>query len=441
MSVERPDGTPAPAAEPTAAAPTAPASAGHRAVAAPIPSDPAAEPTAAAPTAPASAGHRAVAAPTPSEPAADPQAQPEPAAPEPDRAGEMPGAPAPDRVVHAAPDAHAGSDAVAEAHADVDAGTATAPHRAAEAGAGTAAPEPGPAAPATAPAGSEAVAAAGSGAAAPAPDRAVHADVHAASDAAAGSGAAAPAPDRAAATAAAAPAHRTQTPSRRRRAGVWIGLLAALLGFALAVQVKSTESMALPTARQEDLVRILDDLNAREERLRRDIADLERTRRELTSGAVGSEAALEEARRRAQQLALLAGTIPATGPGVVITLTEGTERLPADLILDAMEELRGAGAESLQITGREGGAVRVGTATYFLDSGGGILVDGKSLRGPYTIVAIGDKATLAAALNIPGGVVNTVEQASAAARIEQRDKVVVTALRRAGTPQYAHPAS
>jgi uncharacterized protein YlxW (UPF0749 family) len=199
--------------------------------------------------------------------------------------------------------------------------------------------------------------------------------------------------------------------------------------------------MALPTARQEDLVRILDDLNAREERLRRDIADLERTRRELTSGAVGSEAALEEARRRAQQLALLAGTIPATGPGVVITLTEGTERLPADLILDAMEELRGAGAESLQITGREGGAVRVGTATYFLDSGGGILVDGKSLRGPYTIVAIGDKATLAAALNIPGGVVNTVEQASAAARIEQRDKVVVTALRRAGTPQYAHPAS
>jgi uncharacterized protein YlxW (UPF0749 family) len=304
----------------------------------------------------------------------------------------------------------AGTATAPDRAAEAGAGTATAPDRAAEAGAGTAAPEPGPAAPA------------GSGAAAPAPDRAA-------------------ATAATAATAAAAPAHRTQTPSRRRRAGVWIGLLAALLGFALAVQVKSTESMALPTARQEDLVRILDDLNAREERLRRDIADLERTRRELTSGAVGSEAALEEARRRAQQLALLAGTIPATGPGVVITLTEGTERLPADLILDAMEELRGAGAESLQITGREGGAVRVGTATYFLDSGGGILVDGKSLRGPYTIVAIGDKATLAAALNIPGGVVNTVEQASAAARIEQRDKVVVTALRRAGTPQYAHPAS
>ncbi|MCW2566354.1 MAG: division initiation protein [Mycobacterium sp.] len=238
-----------------------------------------------------------------------------------------------------------------------------------------------------------------------------------------------------------APGTRRQAPGRARRAGVWIGLLTALLGFALAVQVKSTESMALPTARQEDLVRILDDLNAREERLRRDIADLERTRSELTSGAVGSEAALQEARRRTQQLRLLAGTIPATGPGVVITLTEGKEKLPADLVLDAVEELRGAGAEALQITGREGGSVRIGTATYFLDSGDGILVDGKSLHGPYTIVAIGDKATLAAALNIPGGVVNTVEQAAAAASIDQRDRVVVSTLRQAATPEYARPAS
>jgi uncharacterized protein YlxW (UPF0749 family) len=133
--------------------------------------------------------------------------------------------------------------------------------------------------------------------------------------------------------------------------------------------------------------------------------------------------------------------VPATGPGVSITLTEGKERLPADLILDAVEELRGAGAEALQLTGGQGGSVRIAAATYFLDSGDGILVDGKSLRGPYTILAIGDQSTLAAALNIPGGVVNTVEQAGAAARIEQRDKVVVTALRRAVTAQYAQPVS
>jgi uncharacterized protein YlxW (UPF0749 family) len=234
----------------------------------------------------------------------------------------------------------------------------------------------------------------------------------------------------------------TPAPGRGKlRAGALIGLLAALLGFALAVQVKSTESQALPAARQEDLVRILDDLNAREERLRREIADLEQTRSELSSGAAGKDAALQETRRRTQELGVLAGTVPARGPGVVITIAERGKQLPADVVLDAMEELRGAGAEAIQISGREGGAVRVGTSTYFLDGQGGILVDGKTLRAPYTIIAIGDAPTLDAALNIPGGVVNTVEQASSTARIEQRDQVSVSALRPVENPHYARPVS
>jgi uncharacterized protein YlxW (UPF0749 family) len=229
---------------------------------------------------------------------------------------------------------------------------------------------------------------------------------------------------------------------KARLVGVWIAVLAALLGFALAVQVKSTESnSALPSARQEDLVRILDDLSAREDRLRREIGELERTRGDLTTGAAGADAALKEARRLTQQLGVLAGTVSATGPGVVVTITEGAKALPADTVLDAMEELRGAGAEAIQIGGREGGEVRVGTSTYFLDGDRGIIVDGTLLKGPYRIIAVGDQATLAAALNIPGGVVNTVEQAGAKTHVEQRSRVAVTALRPARTPQYARPVS
>jgi uncharacterized protein YlxW (UPF0749 family) len=242
--------------------------------------------------------------------------------------------------------------------------------------------------------------------------------------------------------AAAPPGRGPGLSGKSRSAGAWIGLLAALLGFALAVQVRSTESnSALPSARQEDLVRILDDLNAREERLRREIADLERTSAGLTSGAAGTDAALREARRRAEQLGVLAGTVPASGPGVVVVITESSKHLAADVMLDAVEELRGAGAEAIQLTGADGADVRIGTSTYFLDGDRGILADGKLVRGPYTLLAIGDPSTLSAALNIPGGVVNTVEQVSATARIEQRRQVSVTALRSAGTPQYARPVS
>src|SRR5690554_4268669 len=51
-------------------------------------------------------------------------------------------------------------------------------------------------------------------------------------------------------------------------ANVVVALLLALLGFTLVVQVKSVSTdPTLAAARQEDLVRILSDLDAREERL------------------------------------------------------------------------------------------------------------------------------------------------------------------------------
>ena len=62
------------------------------------------------------------------------------------------------------------------------------------------------------------------------------------------------------------------------------------------------------------------------------------------------------------------------------------------------------------------------------------------LNAPYTMVAIGDPPTLAAALNIPGGVIDTVSRAGGTLTIEQAPQVHVEALRAARTPQYARPA-
>ncbi|WP_324277698.1 hypothetical protein [Blastococcus brunescens] len=68
-------------------------------------------------------------------------------------------------------------------------------------------------------------------------------------------------------------------------------------------------------AREEDLVRILDDLNAREERLREQIADQRNALEQLTSSDSQSAAALEEARARAEAIGILNGTLPHRAPG------------------------------------------------------------------------------------------------------------------------------
>ncbi|MDG6103451.1 DUF881 domain-containing protein [Dactylosporangium aurantiacum] len=224
--------------------------------------------------------------------------------------------------------------------------------------------------------------------------------------------------------------------------GMVIALLVGLLGFAISVQFKASNSDAgLAAARPEDLVRILSDLDAQQDRLRREIGDLEETRRQLDSGAQGRDAALAEARKRADELGILAGTLPAEGPGLSIEITPGTEKVKAEVILDAVEELRGAGAEAMQINGHDGGTVRVVASTYFVDGDNDrLVVAGLSLAAPYTIMVIGGPDTMRTALNIPGGVVDSVRQHGGTVLVRAADPVRVTALHTAGELQYAKPA-
>ncbi|HYT09887.1 MAG TPA: DUF881 domain-containing protein, partial [Mycobacteriales bacterium] len=67
-------------------------------------------------------------------------------------------------------------------------------------------------------------------------------------------------------------------------------------------------------------------------------------------------------------------------------------------------------------------------------------VDGVPLGVPYTLLAIGDPPTLATAMQIPGGVADTVRRAGGEARIGQQKKVVIHALRTLRPPQYSRPA-
>lgn len=223
-----------------------------------------------------------------------------------------------------------------------------------------------------------------------------------------------------------------------KRSQALIGLILAVLGFALVVQLRTTQqSSRFASARQEDLVRILGELNARGERLRAEIEELEQTRDRLTGGAGQDAAALEETRRRRDVLRVLAGTVAATGPGIELVIDDPQGSVTADVLLDTMQELRDAGAEALQV-----GDVRLTAGSWFSDSGTGILADGRPLRAPYVFKAIGDPHTLEDAMAIPGGVVDSVgARDGAGTRIEARDRLVVDALRPLSTPRYARAAA
>jgi uncharacterized protein YlxW (UPF0749 family) len=242
-----------------------------------------------------------------------------------------------------------------------------------------------------------------------------------------------------------APGTTDDVPRRRRisAAGAAIGVLLVLLGFAFVIQLRShATDPQLAAARPEDLVRILSDLDARKDRLTQEIGQLETTQQQLAAGSQGRSAALAAAEKRAQDLGILAGTLPAQGTGILVRLVPGGQGLKSGLVLDTVEELRDAGAEAMQIDGANGVSVRVVASTWFADGPGGALsVEGHILSGPYTISAIGDPQTMQTALNIPGGVVDTVHNAGGNVIVNQPGLVRVTTLHQTEAPRYARPAS
>ena len=225
---------------------------------------------------------------------------------------------------------------------------------------------------------------------------------------------------------------------RRRRdplAAALIGVLTLLLGFAFAVQVRTTGTGEdYSTLREEDLVRILDTLDAREDRLREQIADQRAALRQLNSDDSQSEAALQEARERAEALGILNGTVAAQGPGLVMTVRDPEGRVRVADLLDAIQELRGAGAETMQIDD-----VRVGVSTAVTGEPGQLWVDGVEVQSPYEIRVIGSPQDLETAMSIPGGVVDRIGRQGGSVDIEQSPAVVVDALRQLDRPQYAQP--
>ncbi|MEU9183590.1 DUF881 domain-containing protein [Streptomyces sp. NPDC048484] len=227
-------------------------------------------------------------------------------------------------------------------------------------------------------------------------------------------------------------------PPRVSRAQFIVALLLFGLGFGLAVQVASNSDSdgALRGARQEDLVRILDELDGRTQRLEEEKQGLEDQRTELENSSDQAEEARKQTVEKEKQLGILAGTVAAQGPGITLTIDDEKGTVEADMLLDAVQELRAAGAEAIQVNG-----VRIVAGTYLTDVDGGVAVDGNKISSPYRFKVIGKPQDLEPALNIPGGVVQTLEKEQATVTVERSDKIVVDAVRPAKRPEHARSSS
>jgi uncharacterized protein YlxW (UPF0749 family) len=222
-------------------------------------------------------------------------------------------------------------------------------------------------------------------------------------------------------------------------------VLLAVLGFAAVTQVRSNgRDDAYVGARQGDLIQYINSLDLASQRAQTEITRLERTREALGNDTQARRTALARARQQAATLGILAGTVPAVGPGVRVTVADPTRGVGTNQMIDGLEELRDAGAEVISIrdTRAPEHTVRVVAQTSMQDTAdGGIVVDGKVLKAPYVIDAIGDPHTLATALDFTGGFISEVRGVGGKVTVHELDEVRITTVRTPPTPDYAQPTT
>jgi uncharacterized protein YlxW (UPF0749 family) len=216
-------------------------------------------------------------------------------------------------------------------------------------------------------------------------------------------------------------------------------LLCLVLGIAIVTQVRQTKSGdSLDTARPADLLVLLDSLRQREATLETEVTELQDTLNKLKASGNTDQAAIESAQARLAALSILVGAVGATGPGVTVRIDDFGPGVAPETMLDVINELRAAGAEAIAVNDMRQ-SVRVGVDTWVVGTPGSLSIDGKSLSPPYSLLAIGDPPTLAAAMNIPGGAEDSVKRVGARMSVQQSDRVDVTTLRQPKHRQYAQP--
>lgn len=223
---------------------------------------------------------------------------------------------------------------------------------------------------------------------------------------------------------------------RPTRAQLVVASLLAVVGFAAVTQMRAYEvDDTYAGYREQALIDVLNGLAGTSQRAQAEITRLEQARAQLQSSTSARQAALEQARARANTLEILAGTVAVTGPGVRITITETEGPVDIDSLLDTIQELRGAGAEAMQFNGQ----VRVVAQTSFEDGVGGIYVDDTLLEPPYVIDVIGNPSALAGGLTFALGPISQLRGDGAEVDVVELQSLDIESVRPAPRADVAEP--
>lgn len=243
------------------------------------------------------------------------------------------------------------------------------------------------------------------------------------------------------------PSDMTSSMPRRDRRTWWAtlfllcGILGAMLG--LSVRTQQQARRVAQSAGENISAKQVDDQQRTIKALQSRIDKFEAG----TTSNRDREVAIEDDLKSAK---LLAGLTPVQGPGVVVTLNDSKNPFPGGLppgmtppniihdtdINQVVNELKAAGAEAVSVNDQ-----RLVAVSPVRCAGPTVFVNNTAQTPPYLIKAIGDSKTLAAALNLHGGIADQIKSFDKGMfGVDTAKHLVIPAYSGAVQPKYAAPA-
>ncbi|MDA5108773.1 MULTISPECIES: DUF881 domain-containing protein [Brevibacillus] len=223
----------------------------------------------------------------------------------------------------------------------------------------------------------------------------------------------------------------------RHKFQLYLTIVTFCTGFLVATSIETTK--LLRTERLNDLqfqqeTQLNERILAEKEQNRQledQLLDLQRQVGKVEEAMAQRKSEAAEILSQLEAARMMAGVVPVEGPGVVVTMQDSQNAANSADVTNyivheqdvrlVVNELRAAGAEAISINGQ-----RLVSNSSIRCVGPTIIVNGIKSAAPFVITAIGDPNTLESALNLPGGVLQTLRD-FVQIEVAKKDKVTLPA--------------
>ena len=191
---------------------------------------------------------------------------------------------------------------------------------------------------------------------------------------------------------------------RTNAGGIWAAIVALFLGVLVVTQVRAQDvySRSLQLETPASLTTLIANLAETNNTLRSEIFDLRLRTEQAREDVAGGKGTLTEGERQLMQLQVFAARTAVSGQGISVRIDGAFDDKALN---DLVNELRNAGAEAIAVNG-----VRVGPRSWFgITADRSLTVDATSIRGPWTVSAVGAPEVMYVAMTRTGGIIGQFE--------------------------------